>query len=137
MEKGRIKKNENIIFIIIINIFIDYLKIGDYITLKNPKLERYLSAEGILIEDLVATDSLISFEDCLFCVNLQRQYSAARELEEFQALYDVDDEKENSNTQKYLAALQVNIYIYKNHSLYYFNSYILSFNSVDVIMKIN
>lgn len=59
------------------------LKIGDYITIKNLFLNYYLCAEGILVEDIVVDEKSSSFEDSLFCIYLQRQYSAARELEEF------------------------------------------------------
>lgn len=87
---------------------VDYLKIGDYITLKNLKIDSYINAEGILVEDVIVNDSLASFEDCLFCIHLQRQYSAARELDEFTATYNVDvNAVEDTSTMKYLQALKV------------------------------
>lgn len=61
------------------------LKVGDYITIKNLFLNYYLCAEGILVEDVIAEEFSTSFEDALFCIYLQRQYSAARELDEFLA----------------------------------------------------
>jgi hypothetical protein len=42
-----------------------------------------LSAEGILSEDITVDDKVKVLDDCLFCIHLQRQYSAARELEDF------------------------------------------------------
>lgn len=52
-----------------------YLRIGDYITLKYLKLNTYISGEGILTEDVGATDRIESFEDHLFQVCIQLQYS--------------------------------------------------------------
>ena len=40
-----------------------------------------MSVEGILVEDVFLDPSPMSFDDCLFKVHLQQQYSAARELE--------------------------------------------------------
>lgn len=76
--------------------------------MKNLKLDKYLSAEGILLEDVSADNSLNAFENSVFCIHLQRQYSAARELEDFQALYDIDsNSKDKNSAYKYLLALQV------------------------------
>lgn len=52
-----------------------YLRIGDYITLKYLKLNTYISGEGILTEDIGASNTLESFEDHLFQVCIQLQYS--------------------------------------------------------------
>ena len=52
-----------------------YLRIGDYITLKFLKLNAYVSGEGILTEDIGASDTMESFEDHLFQVCIQLQYS--------------------------------------------------------------
>ena len=87
---------------------IDGLKIGDYVTIKHFKLDHYLSADGILSEDAVASNSLSSFEDCLFSVQLQRQYSAAKELDVFmESLNGETDNKLDRNTLKYMHALKV------------------------------
>jgi hypothetical protein len=67
------------------------LKIGDYITIKNLFLNYYLCAEGILVEDIVVGEKSAAFEDSLFCIFLQRQYSAARELDEFMRTTNTDE----------------------------------------------
>ena len=87
----------------------DTLKIGDYITIKNLRLNSFLCAEGILFEDIVVNDTLESFEDALFCIHLQRQYSASSELETFARTYNIDLSAtiEDPSTAKYLHALQV------------------------------
>ena len=87
----------------------DTLKIGDYITIKNLRLNSFLCAEGILFEDIVVNDTVESFEDALFCIHLQRQYSASSELETFAQTYHIDVSAtiEDPNTAKYLNALQV------------------------------
>ena len=67
----------------------------------------YLGVEGILLEDLVATDGF-NLQDSLFCVHLQRQYSASRDLNAFLELYDMDVKSiEDEGAKKYLIALQV------------------------------
>lgn len=75
-------------------------------TFKNIKHNSLLCAEGILLEDLIVDENVKVLEDCLFCVHLQRQYSAARELEEFK-LRNSDDKMQEPNTAKYFQALQV------------------------------
>jgi len=82
----------------------------------------YLGVEGILLEDLVATDGF-NLQDSLFCVHLQRQYSASRDLNAFLELYDMDIKSiEDEGAKKYLIALQVQysaqfsfIHIQSNH----------------------
>ena len=81
------------------------LRIGDYVTFKNIKYSSLLCAEGILREDLTVDDQVKVLDDCLFCIHLQRQYSAARELEEFLASGNSLDDV---NSMKYLQALKVN-----------------------------
>jgi len=67
----------------------------------------YLGVEGILLEDLVATDGF-NLQDSMFCVHLQRQYSASRDLNAFLELYDMDIKSiEDEGAKKYLIALQV------------------------------
>jgi hypothetical protein len=59
------------------------IRIGDHISLKFPKLNAYLSAEGILSDDIYVSPSIAQFEEHLFQIYVQRQYSATNELEEF------------------------------------------------------
>ena len=85
----------------------DCLKIGDFITLRNAKLDCYMCGEGILVEDVVVSDSIDLFEDALFCIQLQRQYSAARELEEFTELCAMEGSMISHTTEKYFSVLKV------------------------------
>lgn len=73
----------------------NYVRIGDYITLKFLKHNTYLSAEGILVEDVFVSSSLKFFEENLFQIYTQRQYSATNELEEFMSNFDSENEKIN------------------------------------------
>lgn len=87
----------------------DVLRIGDYVTFKNVKTDCFLSAEGILLEDLIVVEKVTVFDDCLFCIHLQRQYSAARELEEFVTAQEEAAAKGipvDTSQSKYLQALQ-------------------------------
>jgi hypothetical protein len=71
-------------------------------------MDAYLSAEGILCEDIIMSQDMNSFEDSVFCIHYLRQYSAARELEEFLVTYDIDvNNITDPNTIKFLHALQV------------------------------
>ena len=67
-----------------------------------------LSAEGIFLEDVSANNNTNLLDDTLFCVHLQRQYSAQRELQEF-LLLNAPDKKGQSDPQseKYYQALKV------------------------------
>ena len=47
------------------------------------KINSYLCAEGVLSENLFVTDSVEYLENILFQIHLQRQYSAAVELDLF------------------------------------------------------
>jgi hypothetical protein len=59
------------------------VKIGDYITLKqSTPVEGFLSAEGIITEDVILSQDGIGFENCLWEVHVQNQYTAVREYEE-------------------------------------------------------
>ena len=60
-----------------------HLKIGDYIHLKYVKLNGYLTAEGVLQDELYCDAKPGDFDEVLFQVQLQRQYSAAYELNLF------------------------------------------------------
>ena len=67
----------------------------------------FLGVEGILLEDVAATEGL-SLEDSIFCVHLQRQYSASRDLNAFLENYGMDAKKiEDESAKKYLLALEV------------------------------
>lgn len=70
-----------------------------------------LSVEGILSEDLTGTTELISLQDSIFCVHLQRQYSASRDLNAF--LENIGDVRniEDESAKKYLSALEVDYVI--------------------------
>ena len=84
------------------------LKIGDYVTLRTPKFDSFLGAEGILNDGLVVSNRVNEFDDNIFCVHLQRQYSAAKELEHFLETYQIDefDDEQDENTKQYMQALQ-------------------------------
>lgn len=76
--------------------------------LKDVARNSFLCAEGILSEDLSAYDNTDNLLDCIFCVHLQRQYSASRDLQAFLANYGNDVKKiEDESAKKYLLALQV------------------------------
>jgi hypothetical protein len=62
------------------------------------------------LEDLVGVEEIISLKDAIFCVHLQRQYSAARELNAFLESYNMDISKITDESElKYLQALQVKL----------------------------
>jgi hypothetical protein len=86
---------------------LDVLKIGDVIHIKNLAMDSILFAEGILQEDVSVNNALSSFEDALFCIHLQRQYSAALELEKCIELHPDASSSEDVAMSKYHDALQV------------------------------
>jgi hypothetical protein len=89
------------------DVIADSLKIGDLITFKSVKWEQFLSCDGILFEDMSVSGDIRIFEDSLFAVHLQRQYSAARELVEFLAIYGSNIKNhEDQSLIKYYKALQ-------------------------------
>mmetsp|Transcript_21565 Transcript_21565/g.47993 ORF Transcript_21565/g.47993 Transcript_21565/m.47993 type:complete len:288 (+) Transcript_21565:194-1057(+) len=71
------------------------LRVGDLITLKFLKHRTYLSSEGILVEDVHVSQSIKFFEEHLFQVYVQQQYSATNELEEFMRKYNAMQEEES------------------------------------------
>lgn len=85
----------------------NYIRIGDYVTLKFLKNQSYLSAEGILIEEVGVSSSLRFFEEHLFQIYVQRQYSATNELEEFSKHYpeDFDFSEQDPATVNHFEAL--------------------------------
>jgi hypothetical protein len=61
----------------------NFLRVGDLITLQYVRFQSYLSCEGILDDSIYIDPNRESFEDHLFMVCTQRQYSANMEYEEF------------------------------------------------------
>lgn len=69
----------------------------------------YLTTEGILNQEICVVEGTDNLLDALFCVHLQRQYSASRDLNAFLKQYENDVKKiEDESAKKYLLALQVN-----------------------------
>ena len=126
------------------NTLVGILRIGDYVTFKNIKHNSLLCAEGILLEDLIVDEHVKVLDDCLFCIHLQRQYSAARELEEFLAS-NKDEGLQDANAAKYYQALRVSISFFTR--LLTINLIYIALNSIvyiwfelsseDLIMRIN
>jgi hypothetical protein len=86
----------------------DSLKIGDYVVFNDVQLGVFLSVEGILLEDIVGIDNVSSLHDCIFCIHLQRQYSASRELNAFLEKYSMDVKNITEESElRYLQALEV------------------------------
>ena len=81
------------------------LRVGDYVSLKFPKHQAYLSAEGILIDDLYVSTNVSFFEENLFQIYVQRQYSATNELEEFLEANGGDPNLLDPATASYMEAL--------------------------------
>jgi hypothetical protein len=84
------------------------LKLGDFISIKLAKLDNFLCAEGILSDDVYVDSDRYTFDDGVFCIQMQQQYSASRELEEFLEAHKDDKlDVEDPNKIKYLNALKV------------------------------
>ena len=81
------------------------LKIGDYITLKVGVLNSYLGGEGIFVNDVFVDENISRFDDYVFCIHIQKQYNASKELSTFLSTYNVDEE-EDPKLQKYLVSLR-------------------------------
>ena len=105
------------------------LKVGDLVTLKSTKQESYLCAEGILLEDLIVDDNVSMFDDTLFCVHIQRQYSAAREFESYLSTFERSiGEPDDNNAAKFMQALEVpTLTLPHMHTQYIYNIYFLIF----------
>eukprot|EP01031_Cornospumella_fuschlensis_P043163 gene43163-52757_t len=58
------------------------VRVGDYVSLRFAKYQSFLSAEGILAEDLYVSQDMLFFEEHVFQLYVQRQYSATNELED-------------------------------------------------------
>jgi hypothetical protein len=94
------------------------LSIGDLILFQDVARNLILSVDGILLEDVLATDG-INLQDSLFCVHLKHEYSASRDLNAFLAEYDMDIKKiEEESAKKFLKALQVRpiVKLYNNYN---------------------
>ncbi|RYH19879.1 hypothetical protein EON65_25410 [archaeon] len=88
--------------------FKDSLRIGDFVLLRDSARNALLSCEGILLEDLSVVDGIGNLQEAIFCVHLQRQYSASRDLQAFLRQYGNDIKStKDSDAKKYLQALQV------------------------------
>jgi hypothetical protein len=88
---------------------VDSLKIGDYVVLKDPSFNCFLAVEGILNDDVGGLETVKSIHDILFCVHLQRQYSASRELNAFLQKHNMDPANIKDESElNYLKALEVN-----------------------------
>lgn len=91
----------------------DRLTIGAYIIFKDVLRLGYLSVEGILLEDVFCVEDLSLIQDAVFCVHLQRQYSASRDLHAFLENYGMDPRKiEDEGAKRYYKALEVRNLIY-------------------------
>ncbi len=82
-----------------------FLRIGDYVTFANGKFHGMLCAEGILVEQVILRGDITTLDDALYCIHLQRQYSAAREFEEFMAS-EHDEDPNDASLKRYTAALR-------------------------------
>eukprot|EP01038_Epipyxis_sp_PR26KG_P008072 gene8072-10935_t len=85
----------------------DSLKIGDCVVLRDVLKGCNLCVEGILQEDLCGVDDSENLLDSVFCIHLQRQYSASRDLDAFLKHYDMDVRNiVDDGAKRYLKALQ-------------------------------
>jgi hypothetical protein len=92
-----------------------YLSIGDYVCLFYVKLSSNLCAEGILGDDINVGDKVESFDDCLFQVHLQRQYSASNELSLFLGPGSDTASKSEINMEDLATKRFVDCFIRKNN----------------------
>ena len=98
---------------IILCVLIDSLKIGDFITLKDTVFNVFLGVEGILNDDIHGMENITNIHDAIFCVHLQRQYSASRELSAFLQKRGNDPRSiTDENELNYLKALEVRSFSY-------------------------
>lgn len=79
------------------------LRIGDYVVLKlsDPE-EGWLSSPGLLDDNCFATTDPDHFENCIWEVHVQNQYSAAKEFKEalFESIKSVVTQEENIEVKK-------------------------------------
>lgn len=107
---------------------IDSLKIGDFVTLRDPTFNIFLGVEGILNEDVFGMEEISNIHDAIFCVHLQRQYSASRELHSFLQRHGNDPRSiTDENEINYLKALEVQfIFRFQLRTRNCFNTLIIS-----------
>jgi hypothetical protein len=80
------------------------LKIGDYIILKQSKYsDGRLSAEGIITDEIFLLNDDNQFDDCLWQIHVQNQYSAVREYEEVLFSTNFDEETSGSLENGFLS----------------------------------
>lgn len=97
-----------------LHFLLDSLKIGDYILLRDLSAGVFLAVEGILNDDIGGMADIDTIHDAIFCVHLQRQYSASRELNAFLQKHGMDSGNVTEvNELNYLKALEVSIKINK------------------------
>ena len=86
------------------------LRFGDYVTFFNQKGEKggMLCAEGILLEHIFLKSNITTLDDALFCIHLQRQYSASKEYNDYmESIVDEPPEVVNEpSALKYQQALE-------------------------------
>eukprot|EP00605_Chrysophyceae_sp_TOSAG23-4_P000595 GSChrysophyteH1.ASY1.ANO1.672.1 assembled CDS len=83
----------------------NFLRTGDLVTFKYVRFQSYLSGEGILNEDVFVNPKISSFEDHLFQVCAQRQYSAKLEYEDFLEKTGGDENEMEESAKKHFTAL--------------------------------
>lgn len=81
------------------------VRVGDYVSFKFPKYQCYLSAEGILVEDVFVSPDLTYFDEHVYQIYVQRQYSATNELEEFIRVNGEDTAGQDASVLSHMEAL--------------------------------
>jgi inositol 1,4,5-triphosphate receptor type 3 len=74
------------------------LKIGDYVTLRVKRIHAFLSAEGILDQRVFVQTDPQNFDDCRYQICSPNQYSAARELADWEEKIRKEREKKLATT---------------------------------------
>lgn len=82
------------------------IKIGDYVRFDSIKFKSFLIAEGILNTSINLSEDLSLVENSLFSIHLQRQYSAARECDEFIEANDIDENDVDKSQARYVNSLK-------------------------------
>ncbi|KAH8096221.1 hypothetical protein JL720_3580 [Aureococcus anophagefferens] len=84
------------------------LRIGDFITLRNIPTGKatkrgFLGAEGVLDDNCVVAEQPMRFDECVFQICIQNQYSALREYEEnihyLEELHQIEDSEINDGDE--------------------------------------
>jgi len=84
------------------------LRIGDFITLRNIPTGKatkrgFLGAEGVLDDNCVVAEQPMRFDECVFQICIQNQYSALREYEEnihyLEELHQIEDPEINDGDE--------------------------------------